>query len=267
MSLINLPVAITGISSGIGAATAALLTAQGYKLIGIDRTEPKDFTGDFIQADLSSAAGVVDAGAKVTALAPHGLRGLANIAGVPGTAPVSTVLAVNVFAVRELSRQLSTILAEGSSVVNLASSVAFGWRAVTEQCRDFALAEDQEQALARAGQDPQIAENSYLFSKQCVRLLTEQLAAEFVPQHIRVNSVSPGPVQTPILEDFKKDHGQDKVNSAAELLGRFATPEDIAEVIGYLLSELPGWVNGSDIRVDGGLVAYRSSAMPNSAVQ
>lgn len=265
MSLTNLPVAVTGISSGIGAAAAALLSAQGYQLIGIDRTAPNDFSGDFIQADLSTSAGVADAVAKIQALAPVGLRGLANIAGVPGTAPVNAVLAVNVFAVRELARQLAPSLVPGASIVNLASSVAFAWRSAAEQCRNFALAEDQELALSQAAADPQIAENSYLFSKQCVRLLTEQLAAEFVGQRIRVNSVSPGPVQTPILEDFKKDHGQDKVNSAAELLGRFGNPEDIAEVIAYLLSEQPAWVNGSDIRVDGGLIAYRGSSVLNNA--
>jgi NAD(P)-dependent dehydrogenase (short-subunit alcohol dehydrogenase family) len=69
--------------------------------------------------------------------------------------------------------------------------------------------------------------------------------------------VSPGPVETPILADFKKDHGTDKVNSAAELLGRFASPQDIAGAIAYLLSPQSEWVNGTDIRVDGGLVAYR----------
>ena len=261
MSLTGLPVVVTGISSGIGAATAALLISQGYRLIGVDRTEPSDFPRHVHPRRPVVPAGhcgrcVPGAGAGPSRAARAGEHRRR-----PGTAPLATVLSVNVFAVRELARQLAPLLVEGASVVNLASSVATGWRTVAEECRGFALAENQQAAIQRTAGSPQISENSYLFSKQCVRLLTEQLAAEFVARRIRVNSVSPGPVQTPILEDFKKDHGQDKVNSAAQLLGRFAAPEDIAEVIGYLLSELPGWVNGSDIRVDGGLVAYRSSTV------
>ncbi|MFL4473389.1 SDR family oxidoreductase [Paeniglutamicibacter sp. MACA_103] len=256
-----LPLAITGVASGIGAATAALLSAQGYRLIGIDRTVPTDFPGEFVQADLSTPAGVQQAADRVIELAPKGLRGLANIAGVPGTAPAKTVLAVNVFAVRGLTRALAPHFAEQSAVVNLASSVAFLWRAEASKCAQLTLATDQEAALSAALEDAGILENSYLFSKQCVRLLTEQLSAELLPKRIRVNSVSPGPVETPILEDFKKDHGRDKVDSAAELLGRFARPEEVAGVISYLLSEQSGWVNGTDIRVDGGLMAYRGSAV------
>ena len=71
-------------------------------------------------------------------------------------------------------------------------------------------------------------------------------------------SVSPGPVSTPILEDFKTDHGREKVDSAAQLLGRFGTPEDIAHVVVFLLGPSATWINGTDIRVDGGLNAWRA---------
>jgi NAD(P)-dependent dehydrogenase (short-subunit alcohol dehydrogenase family) len=68
-------------------------------------------------------------------------------------------------------------------------------------------------------------------------------------------------VATPILEDFKKDHGRDKVDGAGALLGRFGDPGDIAPVIDFLFRPESGWVNGSDIRVDGGLGAYRGSGL------
>ncbi|GER22773.1 3-alpha-hydroxysteroid dehydrogenase [Zafaria cholistanensis] len=259
MTNTELPIAITGVASGIGAATAALLSGAGATLIGIDRTVPAAFSGTFVQADLSTPGGARAAAAKVAAAAPQGLGGLANIAGVPGTAPWRTVLGVNVFGLRELTRALAPTLAEGAAVVNLASSVAFQWRGLAEACARFSLAEDMEAALDSVSGDEHATGESYLFSKQCVRFLTERLSAELLPRRIRVNSVSPGPVQTPILEDFKNDHGRDKVEGAAQLLGRFGEPEDIARVVAFLLSDAAAWVNGSDLRVDGGLTAYRTT--------
>lgn len=257
----QLPIVLTGVASGIGACTARILAARGVPLIGIDRNAPQDFSGTFVQADLSSPAGIQAAADAVAAAAPAGIAGLANIAGVPGTAPWRTVLSVNVFGVRGLVRALAPLLVEGSAVVNLASSVALQWRTVKDLCAEFALAEDQAAALDTAGENQAITGESYLFSKQCVRFLTEHQAAELLPRHIRVNSVSPGPVSTPILEDFKKDHGREKVEGAGALLGRFGEPEDIAPVIDFLLRPESAWVNGSDIRVDGGLAAHRGSVL------
>lgn len=266
MTKTQLPIAVTGVASGIGAATAELLAEAGATLIGIDRTVPAQFKGTFIQADLSSPAGAREAAARVAEAAPSGLRGLANIAGVPGTAPWRVVLGVNVFGLRELTRALAPSLVEGASVVNLASSVAFQWRGLAASCAALSLVDDVEAALDAVADDAHATEESYLFSKQCVRFLTEQLSAELLPGRIRVNSVSPGPVQTPILEDFKNDHGREKVESAAQLLGRFAEPLDIARTVAFLLSDEAGWVNGSDIRVDGGLTAYRASAAVRASV-
>lgn len=255
----NLPVVVTGAASGIGAATVALLRAQGTSVIGVDRSIPDSFDGEFVQGDLGTAMGVAQAAEAIGALAPAGIAGLANIAGVPGTAPWRTVLNVNVFGVRDLTRALVPQLKQGSAVVNLASSVAWDWRGQCAELGAFALATDREAALDAAAASIEASGESYLFSKQCVMLLTGELAAENLRAGIRVNSVSPGPVQTPILNDFKADHGAAKVEGAAALLGRFGEPEDIADVVVFLLSEQSRWVNGTDVRVDGGLTAYRTS--------
>lgn len=248
----DLPLVVTGVSSGIGAETARALRAAGHTLIGLDRNPAPDFDGAFVTADLSSPDGVAAAAATL----PEQVAGLVNIAGVPGTSPARVVLAVNVFGLRELTRAVAPRIARGGVVVNLASNVADDWRSVVETLRPIALAEDVDAALDRA--DELVAGQSYLRSKQAVRFLTEHLAAEFVPQGVRVVSVSPGPVSTPILEDFKKDHGRGKVDSAAEALGRFGEPADIAGVVLFLVSDQARWVNGTDIRVDGGLAAVRS---------
>lgn len=253
------PIVITGVASGIGEATATLLASQGLELIGIDRATPSSFSGSFIQGDLSTPEGVAAIAKGVRQLAPKGIAGLANIAGVPGTASWQAVFNINVFGLRDLTRSLTSSLLPNSSVVNLASAVAHQWRDVASVCATFALQEDREVALQDVSGHEGLTAESYLFSKQCVRFLTEYFAAELLPHKVRVNSVSPGPVETPILEDFKKNHGRAKVESASQLLGRYGSASDIASVIAFLFSENSSWVNGSDIRVDGGLTAFRNS--------
>lgn len=254
----EIPVVITGVASGIGAATTELLSSQGFSVIGVDRSEPSTFTGSLIQGDLSTPKGIATIVEAVADVAPEGIAGLANIAGVPGTLPWEAVFSINVFGVRDLTRALMPSLLPNSTVVNLASSVAHQWRNVATRCAEFALEDDRARALASVAKETSLTEDSYLFSKQCVRFLTEYMAAQYLPQRVRVNSVSPGPVETPILEEFKKNHGREKVDSASALLGRFGTPSDIATVIAFLLSPGAAWINGTDIRVDGGLVAHRT---------
>ncbi|RCW39665.1 NAD(P)-dependent dehydrogenase (short-subunit alcohol dehydrogenase family) [Halopolyspora algeriensis] len=259
MSDKNLPMVVTGAASGIGAATCRLLTEAGHRLIGVDRTVATAFPGTFIQADLSTPDGAHAAAAQVRDAAPKGISGLTNIAGVPGTAPWRTVLGVNVVGLRELTRALLPLVVEGGVVVNLSSVVAEGWQRNIDTLRRFALADDPEAALDAVASGEETIDDSYRFSKECVRLLTEHFAAEGLPRRIRVNSVSPGPVATPILDDFKRDHGVDKVEGAGELLGRFGESEDIARVIVFLTRDEAEWVNGIDLRVDGGLTAYRNT--------
>lgn len=160
---------------------------------------------------------------------------------------------------RDLTVGLAPEIQAGGAVVNLASAVAYRWRTGIEDIQRFSLAGTAEEALALVNKLPEIQEESYLFSKQCVRFLTEYQAATLQSQGIRVNSVSPGPVETPILQDFKADHGTDKVEGTTKLVGRFGQPIDIARVVLALLGDDLAWVNGADIRVDGGLTAIRET--------
>ena len=248
----GLPVVVTGAASGIGARTCHELVDAGWDVIGVDRNQADCFPGTFIQADLSTPEGI----AGLVEHLPEELAALVNIAGVPGTAPAGVVLAVNVFGLRDLTTAVGPRIVPGGAVVNLSSAVADQWRTDLEAVRELALTPDPVRAVADA--ETIVGADSYRRSKEAVRFLTEYFAAEFVPRRVRVVSVSPGPVSTPILEDFKTDHGREKVDSAAQLLGRFGTPEDIAHVVVFLLGPSATWINGTDIRVDGGLNAWRA---------
>lgn len=245
------PVIVTGAASGIGAEVSTRLLAAGHRVIALDRTPKVPSGAEGVVLDLSDVGAVRDVAASLPRASA-----LVNVAGVPGTAPPELVWGVNMLGLRELTSHVMDAMEPGSVVVNVASNVADGWRLrqpLLEQ-----LTRTRSWAEIEALLEGEAEVDHYRLSKECVRYLTEAWTGQSLGR-TRVVSVSPGPVETPILEDFKQAHGRDKVEGTSQLLGRYATPQDVAVAIEFLLSEAAAWVNGTDIRVDGGLAAYRNT--------
>lgn len=79
--------------------------------------------------------------------------------------------------------------------------------------------------------------------------------AQFKARGIRVNAVSPGPVETRILKQFRSVVGDAKVGSDIARVGRAGTAADLAQTILFLCSDVARWINGTNIPTDGGLEA------------
>ena len=98
---------------------------------------------------------------------------------------------------------------------------------------------------------------AYAATKAAVRSLGRSFASELAPQGIRVNTVSPGPIETPIFskvglpQESLDEFGQ---NLATRMpLGRFGKPEEIADVVVFLASNRSSYITGAEIQADGGL--------------
>lgn len=104
---------------------------------------------------------------------------------------------------------------------------------------------------------------AYATTKGAIHTLTRSLALDYARQGIRVNSVSPGSIRTPILEKAARgDSGSDadieaafKRFGEAHPLGRIGEPEEVAELIAFLCSSKAGFCTGADYKIDGGLTA------------
>ena len=238
-------VGVTGLASGIGAETAKLLMARGAAVIGFDRNQPDYKVAAFHRIDMSDPASIEAALAGVE----HRLDALCNVAGVPPTADKATVLKVNFFGLRHFTEHAVEHLNDGAPIVNVASLAGFAWRSNMDIVK-AGMATSFAHADTWIADQPVDGAPSYHLSKELVVAWTLWNCQRWKSRGIRMNSVSPGPVSTPILADFVKTLGK-RVEEDLKV-NRAATAEEIAPVIAFMCSEDARWMNGADVAVDAG---------------
>jgi len=244
---------ITGVASGIGARTAELAGQLGADVIGVDVRGPAGPVGNFVKADISSKAGVDDLVAQL----PQRMDALCNVAGLSGNTGAVSTLAVNFYGLRALSEAVAPKLRDGGAIVNVASIAGFGWRANLNRAASMIGIEGFPDVAKVVADHAVKNEEGYPVSKELLLLWTFRAAhqEQFRSRGIRVNAVSPGPVETPILKQFRSVLGDARVDSDIARVGRAGTSGDIAPVVLFLCSDGARWVNGANVPVDGGLEA------------
>ena len=249
---------VTGAASGIGNAVAERLLAAGASVVSLDRNVPTAAVSQHVEVDLASPASISAALEQLDGT----FDGLLNVAGIPGTAPAEQVFAVNALAVRKLSQAFLTLLSPGGSVVVVSSTAGFGWPQRLESIREVLATETFDEGAQWFKEHPQEG-NAYNWSKEVATVYVYAMGLAFAQAGLRINAVLPGPVETPILHDFRESMGAETIDGLRALLGRHATPEDVADVVLFLASDGARWVNGESITVDGGIAgAVMSGTVP-----
>ncbi|SPD75515.1 3-oxoacyl-(Acyl-carrier-protein) reductase [uncultured Desulfobacterium sp.] len=250
MSLEKKIIVVTGAASGIGAETAKTLKAQGATVIGVDINEPKN-VDQYIKADLGDPASIVAAVEKI----PNGIDALCNIAGLPPSKGRVPVIKVNFLGLRHFTEQLINKMNNNASIVNLASLAGSGWPEAGNQIRPFLTLRDFNGVEALCNEVGIDDERAYSFSKEVVIVWTMINRWTWRDRGIRVNCISPGPVETPILPDFLENF-KDKLEKDKDVMDRFGRPDDIAPVVAFMCSDSSAWIKGVNIPCDAGMTAH-----------
>lgn len=233
---------VTGGASGLGLACAHHLADVGWHVAVIDAS-PAELQGDRLRAGLGD---VTDETGFDTALAPlldgwPPLKGLVNSAGIARDIPFMKtdaalfrkIMDVNVTGTFIASKACVARMAAGGAIVNL-SSVS-GLR----------------------GNKGRIA---YGASKAAIVSMTQVMAVELAERGIRVNALAPGPIETTLVKAMHTAADREKWTRLMALK-RYGTPEEIAGLVAYLLSDAAAFVTGTTMVADGGFMA--AGVMPD----
>jgi NAD(P)-dependent dehydrogenase (short-subunit alcohol dehydrogenase family) len=227
----NGSIVVTGAARGIGRAIAERLTANPlFTVIGVDLAPELALAEDIVgvQVDLTSDDGVNSVREAVeTAGLP--LLGVVNNAGITRDSRLvnmtdesfQAVLDVNLGAAYRLSTVLAPLIAEGGSIVNIASRAYLG----------------------------NFGQFNYSMSKGGVVGLTRAMALSLAPQ-VRVNAIAPGLIGTEMAMAIPEDVLEKMVSAIP--LDRMGTPEEIANVVWFLLTPLSSYITGHVVVVGGG---------------
>ena len=243
-------VALTGGATGIGAAIAAKLLAGGHEVVAFDITQPSQDVSQWIQTDLSEPASIAVALDRATGT----FDALINNAGLPPRAGLEqAILQVNYFGMRAFSTGMLDKLDHGAPIVNTASRAGAMWRDNLDEIKALMALDpaDLSDFIKTRSMD---ATHAYNLSKEAVIILTMAQTEAMIQRGLRMNSVSPAAVSTGILDDFTKAFGP-KVAKNIARAGRPGTPEEIADIILFLISPQSAWIKGQDITIDGGMSA------------
>jgi 3alpha(or 20beta)-hydroxysteroid dehydrogenase len=232
---------ITGGARGMGAATARTFVAQGAKVLitdvldGHSLVEQLGKNAAFLHQDVSEEGTWPDIVAEARKLYGR-LDILVNNAAVfrPGSLQSTEAVAV-----------------EQSFRINQLGTF-FGMRAVVEpfKAAGAGCIVNISSCVAMRGVPGQFA---YSASKWAVRGMTKCAALDLAPFKIRVNSVHPGPTDTPMMETYS-----DEQKAAIRQLipwGRLGRPEEVAEAIAFLASDAASFISGAELEVDGATFA------------
>ena len=239
--------AITGGATGIGAALKVQLIDGGHQVISVDIKE-----GDII-ADLSTDAGRQAAIDGIRERAPDGLDGFIPCAGLPPVAPLALIAQVNFFAVTTTIVGLRDIIAKKRGSVLIVASNSAPMVPADDPYVEACLAGDEAVAIAHV--QTRDGHTAYAGSKRAISMWMRRNVVEYAAAGVRMNAVAPGITMTPLTEQVLEDEklGQ-AIKDFGEMVpwGGTAAPDQIANVMRFMLSEDANFVCGAVYFVDGG---------------
>jgi len=243
-------VVVTGAASGMGAATARILTELGAQVIALDIKPTEVPVARSLEVDLRDEASI---DAAVAALEGP-VDGLFSCAGLPGP-PFSELdtMKVNFVGARHLAERIVPLMPSGAAITAISSSAAHGWEKQIGLLTELVSTVGFDAAVEwlEANED-KWSWSGYLFSKWTTDAWVSWWYADLAAQGIRINCINPGPTDTAMMPAFQDFATKEVVDTSMGPIGRYATADEQAWPVVLLGSPRMSYVAGTVLWTDGG---------------
>lgn len=243
-------VVITGCFSGMGEATARLLTQQGAEVHGLDYKPTALKLASFNQVDLREPSAIDAAVGKIGGK----VDALFNCAGLPQTASGLDVMKVNYMGTRRVTERVVPLMGKGGAICSISSTAGLGWSRRMPVLMGLIKLDSYEAAVKWCEDNADTVKEGYQLSKEAIVVWTMMTAAHLIKKGIRLNCTLPGPTQTPMMKEFESKTPISIIDAAAQPINRRATPDEQAGALVFLNSDAASYINGVSLPVDGGFI-------------
>ncbi len=258
---------VTGAASGMGAAATKILNELGAEVYALDINEPTIPVKKFIKINLGNEGSINSAVAQL----PEKIDKIFSFAGVAGRiygdkkfTPVE-IVTINFIGPRHLIESLIPRMGEGGSITMIASVAGMTWIQNIPTLMTFIMAQGFEEAQdwLEANEDSpsvfggvaETVNKPYAFSKEAIIMYSKFRSYQLAAKKIRLNVVSPGSTETPMLKDFDKIAEEELTKAFISPVGVFATPEQQAKAAIFMNSDMADYISGQDLQVEYAIVA------------
>ncbi|HEY8218192.1 MAG TPA: coniferyl-alcohol dehydrogenase [Acidimicrobiia bacterium] len=238
-----------GGGAGMGAATVTELANLGAEIHVLDLKDPPVDVASHQTVDLkdpdATAAAIDTIGGRLDALF--------NCAGLPGP-PFSDVdtMIVNFVAMRHLAELCADRMTEGGAIASISSTAGSGYLQNIEKWLPLVTTNGFAEGKKWCEEHPEEIVTGYTPSKEAISVWTHWAALDMASRNIRVNCISPGPTDTPMMPAFEDFAGKDLIDKFIAGAGRRSRPEEQAYPLIFLNSRAASYVSGENFITDGG---------------
>jgi NAD(P)-dependent dehydrogenase (short-subunit alcohol dehydrogenase family) len=241
---------VTGAASGMGAATATILTDLGARVTALDVRPTKVPVHRVLEVDLRDRASIERAAESIEGPV-HGYFGCAGLPGPPFSG--LDVLLVNFVGARHLLNLVLPKIPAGGAIAVVASNAAMGWQLELEQLMGLVATDGFEAGRQWCEANSEMgAVGAYPFSKKAINAWVASRAATLITDGIRLNCINPGPTDTAMLPHFVEFAGETIIDAFIGPIRRRSTPEEQAWPLIFLNSPRSSYINGESLVTDGG---------------